>query len=114
MQFLLKKGFVSLVQGPRKSSLYPLSGLLRDIRTFGRAVEVPVFRPSRTQWAVSLAEDAEVTHQEHSQILHSSAPGHVSDPRDLFHPPALVALPSAREKRTPTTVPAPHGKIEHL
>ena len=30
-----------------------------------------MFRPSRTQWAVSLAEDEAVTHQEHSQILHS-------------------------------------------
>ena len=44
------------------------AGLLRDTRTIGR---YQCFAPSRTQWAVSLAEDEAVTHQEHSQILHS-------------------------------------------
>ena len=43
---------------------------------------VPVFAPHERS-GVSLAEDAAVTHQEHSQLLHSSAPGHVSDPWPL-------------------------------
>ena len=75
---------VSLVQGPRYSSLYPsvekeldcTARLLCEIRTFGRAVVSSNVSPLTNRMGASLAEGAAVTHQEQPQLLHSSVPAH--------------------------------------
>ena len=67
-----------LVQRPRRFSQHlhrrSLTTQLRSCVIFALLdvlSSVPAFRPSRTQWAVYLAEDAALTHQEHSKALHS-------------------------------------------
>ena len=81
MQSLLKKtallGFVPCAETTLIFTVCPrrnLTTLLGSCVIFALLdvlSSVPAFRPSRTQWAVSLAEDAAVTHQKHSKALHS-------------------------------------------
>ena len=64
--------------------------LLREIRTFGRAIEA-----SNVFGVASWGEGAGVTHQEQLQLLHSSVPGPVPDSWPLFLPFLIPALPSS-------------------
>ena len=83
--------------------------LFREIRTFGRAVEVPAFRPSQTLWAASQAVDERMTHQESVPLLHSSSLRFVPELWPWIWAVAPAVLPSSSGKHAPSKAPAPHG-----